>query len=220
MVKEFPFYSPYQFASNNPILAADLEGLESSNNKNKTESKTSEKTKPAEEKKVLDPKTVGRNYDGSNYIYLNNPKNTDGTDSYVPKPQESMDNRAMRHDQGSGFVQARTNENIKEDGVFIVGALSDLAKAAENTFVIPLMGIGAAKPNPNIDPITNRPISGTTAKRAAVGATALTLVTAVKIAARVTVDPAVQVYDATVDFVNDVKFKTIQGLNAIQNWGH
>ena len=219
MFKEFPFYSSYQFASNNPILAVDLEGLESSNVKNKTETKTGDQPNLTVQKKVLDPKTVGRNFDGSNYIYLNNPKNTDGTDSYEPKPQESMDARAMRHDQKSGFIDVRKPENIKEDLVFIGGAIKDLAKAAENAFIIPVMGIGDAKANPNTDPITNKPISGTTTKRAAVGATAITLTTATKIILNVTVDPVVKAYDETVNLVEEVKYKAAQGLNSIQNWG-
>lgn len=34
---KFPFYSPYQFSSNTPISAVELEGLETSDNKNKNE---------------------------------------------------------------------------------------------------------------------------------------------------------------------------------------
>jgi hypothetical protein len=34
---KFPFYSPYQFSSNTPISAVELEGLETSNNKNLNE---------------------------------------------------------------------------------------------------------------------------------------------------------------------------------------
>ncbi|PGH37587.1 MAG: hypothetical protein CRN43_20305 [Candidatus Nephrothrix sp. EaCA] len=52
LTKEYPFYSPYQFASNSPILAIDLDGLESSNIKNKTETKASEKGKPTENRNV------------------------------------------------------------------------------------------------------------------------------------------------------------------------
>ncbi len=37
LTKEYPFYSPYQFASNSPILAVDIDGLESSNISNETE---------------------------------------------------------------------------------------------------------------------------------------------------------------------------------------
>ncbi|QYS87785.1 hypothetical protein JJC03_03730 [Flavobacterium oreochromis] len=37
--KKFPFYSPYQFSSNSPISAVELEGLETSDNKNKNETK-------------------------------------------------------------------------------------------------------------------------------------------------------------------------------------
>jgi len=221
MFKEFPFYSPYQFASNNPILAIELEGLESSDNKNESEKKTSENTTPTEEKKVLDTKTVGKNWDNSVYMGTNgNPKNTDGTDSYEPKPQESMDARAKRHDQGSGGIASRTTENMKEDAVFVVGAISDLAKAAENTFIIPFMGMGNAKANPNKDPITNKPISGTTTKRAAAGATAITVVTAGKVILSVTVDPVVKVYDETVESVKKVYYQTVKGLNNFQNWGH
>jgi RHS repeat-associated protein len=34
---KFPFYSPYQFCSNSPIMAVELEGLETSNNQNASE---------------------------------------------------------------------------------------------------------------------------------------------------------------------------------------
>ncbi|RVU90824.1 hypothetical protein EH230_07885 [Flavobacterium columnare] len=37
--KKFPFYSPYQFSSNTPISAIELEGLETSDNKNKNETR-------------------------------------------------------------------------------------------------------------------------------------------------------------------------------------
>lgn len=37
LIDDFPFYSPYHFCSNSPILAYDIEGLESSNNVNKSE---------------------------------------------------------------------------------------------------------------------------------------------------------------------------------------
>lgn len=57
--------TPHQFASNSPVLVVDLEGLESSDDKNETE-KTDTKDKPEEEKKALDPNTVGKNFDESN----------------------------------------------------------------------------------------------------------------------------------------------------------
>lgn len=45
---KFPFYSPYQFASNSPILAKDLEGLQTSKNVNETETgATSASANPA-----------------------------------------------------------------------------------------------------------------------------------------------------------------------------
>jgi RHS repeat-associated protein len=37
LFKTFPFYTPYQYASNMPILAIDIDGLESSENLNNTE---------------------------------------------------------------------------------------------------------------------------------------------------------------------------------------
>jgi RHS repeat-associated protein len=217
MVKEFPFYSPYQFASNNPILAADLEGLESSNIKNKTETKTSEKTKSADPKaKATDPNTVGKNTFGSVYMGTKgNPKHYDGTDSYEPKPQDEPDNAARTHDMESGGIGYRSFDNIVGDVKFIASATKTVAKKIENEVVIPFIGA-----NPNKDAITGKPITGQSTGRAVAGATAITLLTAAKVILAVTVDPAVKVYDASVDFANDVKYKTEQGINAIQNWGH
>jgi RHS repeat-associated protein len=37
LAPKFPFYTPYQFAADNPVLSVDIDGLESSNNKNYTE---------------------------------------------------------------------------------------------------------------------------------------------------------------------------------------
>lgn len=37
LLRKFPYYSPYQFCSNSPIMAVELEGLETSNQINKTE---------------------------------------------------------------------------------------------------------------------------------------------------------------------------------------
>jgi RHS repeat-associated protein len=37
LTKKFPFYAPYQYAGNSPILAKDLDGMESTVNKNKNE---------------------------------------------------------------------------------------------------------------------------------------------------------------------------------------
>ncbi len=42
LTDRFPFYSPYQFASNSPIIAEDLDGLESSCNLNSNENSASE----------------------------------------------------------------------------------------------------------------------------------------------------------------------------------
>ena len=38
MDREYPFYSPYQFTSNDPIFAIDIDGLESDKILNKAES--------------------------------------------------------------------------------------------------------------------------------------------------------------------------------------
>ena len=56
LCRDYPFYSSYQFASNNPILAIDLEGLETSDNKNKTETKTSDKSNKTKGKSTTDEK--------------------------------------------------------------------------------------------------------------------------------------------------------------------
>jgi RHS repeat-associated protein len=37
LFKTYPYYTPYQFASNSPIIAIDVDGLESSNDKNPTQ---------------------------------------------------------------------------------------------------------------------------------------------------------------------------------------
>jgi len=37
LFKTYPYYTPYQYASNNPMLAIDVDGLESSNDKNPTQ---------------------------------------------------------------------------------------------------------------------------------------------------------------------------------------
>ncbi|MCC6185556.1 MAG: RHS repeat-associated core domain-containing protein, partial [Chitinophagaceae bacterium] len=37
LFKTYPYYTPYQFASNNPIIAIDVDGLESSDDKNPTQ---------------------------------------------------------------------------------------------------------------------------------------------------------------------------------------
>ncbi|MBC7411941.1 MAG: hypothetical protein H7331_05740 [Bacteroidia bacterium] len=50
-------------------------------------------------------------------------------------------------------------------------------------------------------------------------ATAIYLVTAKSILIAVK-DAPTSVYNSAVDFVNDVTYKTEQGINAIQNWGH
>ncbi len=39
LTKKYPFYTPYQFASNTPLMSVDIDGLESSNNPNKNEEK-------------------------------------------------------------------------------------------------------------------------------------------------------------------------------------
>ncbi|MBY0535430.1 MAG: hypothetical protein K2P88_06215, partial [Chitinophagaceae bacterium] len=43
LTKKYPFYTPFQFAGNCPILAIDIDGLEGSQNKNKTEEVEKEK---------------------------------------------------------------------------------------------------------------------------------------------------------------------------------
>jgi hypothetical protein len=209
--------SDYACFNDNPIWNSDVLGDKPGKGDGDDKKKSESTEKPKE--KVLDTKTVGKNWDKSIYMGTEgNPKNTDGTDSYKPKPQENMDGRAKKHDIGSGGIGSRSDANIKEDAVFIVGAISDLAKAVENTFVIPYMGIGDAKPNPNNDTYTNKPISGTTVKRAAAGATAITVVTAAKIALRMTIDPAVKAYDALGDFINEVKYETTKGISDFNNW--
>lgn len=223
MFKEFPFYSPYQFASNNPILAKDLEGLETSENKNETEQKTSTKEKKTDNNKTktpdpnaTDPKTVGKNFDNSVYMGTKgNPKTYGGADSYEPKPQDEADDLARTHDIESGGIDYRSLENIKGDIRYIWGNTKILTKKAENTIITPYIGA-----NPNKDAITGKPITARTAARATTGQTALTIVTAGKLLLAVTVDPAVKVYNAAADFVNDVKDKTLKGISDIQNWGN
>lgn len=217
MFKEFPFYSSYQFASNNPILAKDLEGLESSDNKNKSEKKTST-NKPKEN--TLDPKSLHQNLYG-NYTGLDNPKNYNGTENLVTAPPiDEVDKLSQNHDLSDADFANRTSQGLKADLTFIAGQAKIVAKSFENGVVIPYMGAPGVTANPNKDAVTKQPYSGKTTSAAAVAGAVITVMTAVKIVAAVTVDPAVKTYDSTVSFVKDFTNGLVEGLTNIQNWGN
>jgi RHS repeat-associated protein len=61
---KYPFYTPYQFAGNSPILSLDIDGLEGDKNKNKTETSITIKvgTNKSDAKKLGSP-DGGRNID-------------------------------------------------------------------------------------------------------------------------------------------------------------
>lgn len=217
MFKEFPFYSSYQFASNNPVLAVDLEGLESSNIKNKTETKTSQKN---DDSKTLDPKTVGRNFDNSNYISNKNPLTKNGSDSFEPKPQDDQDANAMEHDMSDATFSNRTSQGLKADAKFIYNSAKNVAKKLENDLVLPIVGLNPVVGlTPNKDNTLGKDLSARTAyKRSAPSGTFLALWTATKVILAVTVDPVIATYDSTVDFIDEVKYETMKGINDFNNW--
>ena len=41
LTKQYPFYTPYQFAANSPLMSVDIDGMEASNNQNKSETQES-----------------------------------------------------------------------------------------------------------------------------------------------------------------------------------
>ena len=217
MAKEFPFYSSYQFASNNSILAVDLEGLESSNIKNKTETKTSEQSESPDKK--VDPKgvnqsTVGKNLFGSVYMGTeHNPTHNDGTDTFIPKGNDPVDEYGAKpHDKESGGIGARTGSNLVGDLKLGYKGIKYMALVAENYVVVPIAGV---KPNS----YQGKPLTISTTGVRALGVTtcAIYLVIAKSILIAVK-DTPVSMYNSAADFVNEVKYKTEQGLNDIQNW--
>lgn len=208
--------SDYACFNDNPIQFSDVNGDKpgDKDKKAKDANTSADKSKPVEPKKTLDTKTVGRNFDNSNYISNKNPLNTDGSDSFEPKAQDDQDANAKEHDMSNATFGNRTAAGLKADAKFIYNSAKIVAKKLENDIVLPIAGA-----NPNKDNTTGRELTATTAyQRAAPSGAFLTLWTAAKVALAVTYDPAVKAYDATVDFANEVKYKTEQGLNAMQNW--
>ena len=194
--------------------------MESSKIKNKTEVKTSQKTEPTKPKKILNTKTINGNFDNANYISNHNPLNEDGSDSFEPKAQDDQDANAKEHDMSDATFENRTAQGLRADFKFIFISSKIVAKKLENDIIYPIININPVMTiSPHKDNTTGKELTARTAyRRAGPSGAFLTVWTATKVALAVTYDPAVKAYDATVDFVNEVKYKTVQGLNSIQNW--
>ena len=84
LTKKYPFYTPYQFAANSPLMSVDIDGLEASDNKNETEKQSNNVDKVT----ALEDLTLGKIEYGSNTFtwkvgnyemqYFTGSKGTDG----------------------------------------------------------------------------------------------------------------------------------------------
>jgi RHS repeat-associated protein len=59
LTQKYPYYSPYQFGSNMPIAAIDIDGMETSENKNESENKDSKQSAEKSLIEKLDEKLLG-----------------------------------------------------------------------------------------------------------------------------------------------------------------
>jgi len=169
---------------------------------------------PAKKPKQVNPKTVGRNFMGSNYINTNNPQHFDGTDAYEPPSQDEQDSNAKTHDMSDATFGNRTAQGFKADVKFIYGSAKVVGKSLENLVVPPIAGT-----KPNIDNVTGKPITAQTTLRATISGGVLTVVTAGKVIIAVTYDPALKAYNNTVLGINSLKNKAIRELTKYQKWG-
>ncbi|HEY0771807.1 MAG TPA: hypothetical protein VGD31_15890, partial [Sphingobacteriaceae bacterium] len=231
LTQDFPFYSPYQFASNSPILAVDLEGLESSNIKNNTETK-----KPAATNSAGEPITAvtprGSNmidtYTGNNPGFgpWTNPLNALGEDDFSYDPDNESDNNAKDHDR---VEMTTTNESFKADAKFIVNQAKVALKAAENALINPVININpVVKVRPNMDRFTKKPISVTTGAKATFTPVEIGSIAVGKALMRVATEETTAfkstttlLYESASRTMNDIKYKTMQGISALENynWG-